>query len=62
MTCTHDKQCKYATRNDKTYWLSTSQQIPMMPFGGDSIHEYIGLDICCDDLVKIIITILYNQE
>uniref|UniRef100_A0A452U0P6 Collagen IV NC1 domain-containing protein n=1 Tax=Ursus maritimus TaxID=29073 RepID=A0A452U0P6_URSMA len=31
--CNIDEVCHYAGRNDKSYWLSTTAPIPMMPVG-----------------------------
>ena len=34
--------CDYASRNDKSYWLSTTAAVPMMPVAGEEIKEHIS--------------------
>ena len=40
--CDFNDVCNYASRNDKSYWLSTNQPIPMMPVADYAIREYIS--------------------
>ena len=40
--CDFNNNCNYASRNDKTYWLSTNAAIPMMPVADIAIQEYIS--------------------
>jgi hypothetical protein len=40
--CDFNNVCNYASRNDKSYWLSTSSPIPMMPVEESSIRQYIS--------------------
>jgi integrin beta 8 len=40
--CDFNNVCNYASRNDKSYWLSTSEPIPMMPVAEREIEKYIS--------------------
>lgn len=40
--CDFNDVCNYASRNDKSYWLSTNAAIPMMPVADYAIKEYIS--------------------
>ena len=40
--CDFNDVCNYASRNDKSYWLSTNAPIPMMPVADYAIQEYIS--------------------
>ena len=40
--CDFNDVCNYASRNDKSYWLSTNEAIPMMPVSNSAIREYIS--------------------
>ena len=40
--CDFNDVCNYASRNDKSYWLSTNEPIPMMPVSNSAITEYIS--------------------
>ena len=40
--CDFNDVCHYASRNDKSYWLSTNAPIPMMPVANFAIKEYIS--------------------
>uniref|UniRef100_A0A3P9N4T7 Collagen IV NC1 domain-containing protein n=1 Tax=Poecilia reticulata TaxID=8081 RepID=A0A3P9N4T7_POERE len=42
------KKCKYANRNDKSYWLSTMMPHPDHPFRGETIKEYISRCVVCE--------------
>lgn len=46
--CGTDSVCNYASRNDKSYWLSTNAQMPMMPVGETDIVQYISRCAVCD--------------
>lgn len=40
--CDFNNVCNYASRNDKSYWLSTTAPIPMMPVNEQGIEPYIS--------------------
>ena len=40
--CDFNDVCNYASRNDKSYWLSTNAPIPMMPVTETAIIQYIS--------------------
>ncbi|KAM6948630.1 uncharacterized protein FYW47_016575 [Aplochiton taeniatus] len=40
--------CDYASRNDKSYWLSTTAPLPMMPFSGGDISAYVSRCVVCE--------------
>lgn len=46
--CDFNDVCNYASRNDKSYWLSTTAPIPMMPIAGNDITQYISRCVVCD--------------
>lgn len=46
--CGTDNVCNYASRNDKSYWLSTNAPMPMMPVRENEIQEYISRCVVCD--------------
>lgn len=46
--CNVDEVCHYAGRNDKSYWLSTTAPIPMMPVGQAQIPQYISRCSVCE--------------
>lgn len=46
--CDFNSVCNYASRNDKSYWLSTNAPIPMMPVGESVIQEYISRCVVCE--------------
>jgi len=46
--CDFNNVCNYASRNDKSYWLSTTAPIPMMPMEGADITPYISRCVVCD--------------
>ena len=43
--CDFNDVCHYASRNDKSYWLSTNAPIPMMPVANFAIKEYISRSV-----------------
>lgn len=46
--CDFNSVCNYASRNDKSYWLSTNEPIPMMPVEERQIQPYISRCAVCD--------------
>ncbi|KAK1797162.1 hypothetical protein P4O66_008551, partial [Electrophorus voltai] len=46
--CTPSDLCYYASRNDKSYWLSTTAPIPMMPVAEQQITQYISRCSVCE--------------
>lgn len=40
--CDANNVCNYASRNDKSFWLSTNAPIPMMPVSDAAIRPYIS--------------------
>lgn len=46
--CNLDGVCHYASRNDKSYWLSTTAAIPMMPVSEEQIRPYISRCAVCE--------------
>lgn len=42
MSCGQNNVCNYASRNDRTFWLSTSKEIPMMPVSDQEMRPYIS--------------------
>ncbi|KFM82019.1 Collagen alpha-2(IV) chain, partial [Stegodyphus mimosarum] len=52
--CDFNSVCNYASRNDKSYWLSTNAPLPMMPVGDDMIQEYISRCVVCETPANVI--------
>ena len=52
--CDSMNTCNYASRNDKSYWLSTTEPLPMMPVAGDEISEFISKCVVCDSTANVI--------
>lgn len=46
--CNINEVCYYASRNDKSYWLSTTAPIPMMPVSSFQIQQYISRCSVCE--------------
>ncbi|TRY56821.1 hypothetical protein DNTS_004092 [Danionella cerebrum] len=46
--CTVNEICYYASRNDKSYWLSTTAAIPMMPVANRDIAPFISRCSVCE--------------
>lgn len=46
--CDFNNVCNYASRNDKSYWLSTNAAIPMMPVTEEGIRPYISRCVVCE--------------
>ncbi|KAJ8274368.1 hypothetical protein COCON_G00089930 [Conger conger] len=40
--------CNYASRNDKSYWLSTTAATPMMPVSGAEIRQHVSRCVVCE--------------
>jgi len=40
--------CHYSSHNDKSYWLSTTAPIPMMPLFGSEIRNHISRCVVCE--------------
>lgn len=54
MSCGQNNICNYASRNDKTFWLSTSAPIPMMPINNNEISKYISRCVVCEAPANVI--------
>ena len=52
--CDFNSVCNYASRNDKSYWLSTNAPIPMMPVGEEAIRHYISRCAVCEAPANVI--------
>lgn len=52
--CDFNSVCNYASRNDKSYWLSTNAPIPMMPVGDTAIRDYISRCTVCEAPANVI--------
>lgn len=48
LSCGQNNVCNYASRNDKTFWLSTTAPIPMMPVHGADKQQYISRCVVCE--------------
>lgn len=46
--CNPGDICYYASRNDKSYWLSTTAPLPMMPVEEGDIKSYISRCSVCE--------------
>uniref|UniRef100_A0A493TGD3 Collagen IV NC1 domain-containing protein n=1 Tax=Anas platyrhynchos platyrhynchos TaxID=8840 RepID=A0A493TGD3_ANAPP len=46
--CNPGDICYYASRNDKSYWLSTTAPLPMMPVAEEEIKPYISRCSVCE--------------
>uniref|UniRef100_A0ACB8FAR1 Uncharacterized protein n=1 Tax=Sphaerodactylus townsendi TaxID=933632 RepID=A0ACB8FAR1_9SAUR len=46
--CNIDQVCYYASRNDKSYWLSSAAPLPMMPISDEEIQPYISRCAVCE--------------
>ncbi|XP_078266274.1 uncharacterized protein LOC144599358 [Rhinoraja longicauda] len=46
--CSIDEVCHYATRNDKSYWLSTTAPLPMMPLADGEVEPHISRCSVCE--------------
>jgi len=52
--CDFNDVCNYASRNDKSFWLSTTAALPMMPVAGDDITPFISRCVVCDVQANVI--------
>lgn len=52
--CDFNNVCNYASRNDRSYWLSTNEPIPMMPVEESAIKPYISRCVVCEAPANII--------
>ena len=46
--CNPGDVCYYASRNDKSYWLSSTAPLPMMPVEDGEIPQYISRCSVCE--------------
>ncbi|KAF3858330.1 hypothetical protein F7725_011531 [Dissostichus mawsoni] len=46
--------CDYSSRNDKSYWLSTTAPIPMMPLFGQEISSHISRCAVCETVAPAV--------
>lgn len=58
--CDFNDVCNYASRNDKSYWLSTNAPIPMMPVMENGIREYISRCVVCETQANVMA--VHSQE
>ena len=40
--------CKYAQRNDFSYWLAGDNQVPMMPVDNRAVEPFISRCVVCE--------------
>ncbi|XP_071388934.1 collagen alpha-3(IV) chain-like [Centroberyx affinis] len=54
--CNTDSTCRYASRNDYSYWLSTDQSMPsdMALISGDSLERYVSRCAVCETRANVI--------
>lgn len=52
--CDINDVCNYASRNDKSYWLSTNGALPMMPVSEDAIRTHISRCAVCEAPTNVI--------
>ena len=54
--CDVNGVCDYASRNDYSYWLSTTAPMPMMmtPIKGPDIEKYISKCSVCETPTKVV--------
>lgn len=48
LSCGQNNICNYASRNDRTFWLSTTAPIPMMPVVEREMQQYISRCVVCE--------------
>jgi integrin beta 8 len=58
--CNTNNVCNYASRNDKSYWLSTNAPMPMMPVRDPELRRYISRCVVCDAPANVIA--VHSQE
>lgn len=54
LACGQNNVCNYASRNDRTFWLSTSAPIPMMPVVEHEMKQYISRCVVCEVPTNVI--------
>jgi len=54
MVCDFNDVCNYASRNDRSYWLSTNEPIPMMPVAEHAIPKFISRCVVCEVQTNVI--------
>lgn len=54
LACGPNNVCNYASRNDRSFWLSTSAPMPMMPIADDEIVDYISRCAVCEVPANVI--------
>ena len=52
--CDFNDVCNYASRNDRSFWLSTNEPIPMMPVAEHAIAEFISRCVVCEVETNVI--------
>jgi integrin beta 8 len=62
MACGQNSVCNYASRNDRTFWLSTSKEIPMMPVLEQEIRPYISRCVVCEAPSNVIAVHSYSVQ
>ncbi|XP_059842745.1 collagen alpha-4(IV) chain-like [Hypanus sabinus] len=58
--CSFDEVCHYATRNDKSYWLSTTAPIPKSPITEHEIRPHISRCSVCE--VPSVAVAIHSQD
>lgn len=48
ITCNNNNVCNYASRNDRSFWLSTTAPVPMMPVAEREMEQYISRCVVCE--------------
>lgn len=54
MFCDVRELCLYASRGDKSYWLSTNAEFPTSPVKRDDIMQYISRCVVCESPANVI--------
>jgi len=52
--CNIRNQCKVASRNDYSFWLSTQEPVPMMAAQGNDVQKYISRCSVCEAPAHVI--------
>jgi len=58
--CDFNDVCNYASRNDRSYWLSTNDPIPMMPVAEHAIPGFISRCVVCE--VPTNVVAIHSQD
>lgn len=48
LSCGSNNVCNYASRNDRTFWLSTTEELTMMPVQEEEMKKYISRCVVCE--------------